>query len=45
MTIDIITKDGVQVGISITPLELEGSSCIIEMIKNLIGGGGDGNHP
>ena len=44
MTIDIITKAGVQIGISITPLELEGSSSIIELIKNLIGGG-DGSHP
>lgn len=45
MTIDIITKAGVQVGISITPMELESSSCLMDLIKNLIGGGGDGNHP
>lgn len=45
MTIDIITKAGVQVGISITPMELESSSCLMDLIKNLIGGATTGTIP
>lgn len=38
MTIDVITKAGTQIGISMSPEELTASGWILDMIRMLIGG-------
>lgn len=44
MTIDVITKAGTQIGISMSPEELTASGWILDIIRMLIGGG-DGDYP